>query len=62
MIKDQFLAAYSKKLDEVVEGFKEDLLSLNAENLYQLGKIQGSANGLKMAKAILEAMFEEQDT
>lgn len=61
MTYDKFFAEYVKKIEVTVDALKDDLLALNATDLSQVARIQGTVNGLKLAKMILEAQYKEQD-
>lgn len=61
MHSDQFLGALVKAIANERSKLKEDLVNLNIQSRYDLGKIQGRIHGLDQAQEIIEQLYQEQD-
>lgn len=61
MTLDSFLSSYVTALNSDLAGLKNDILEANFSDMYQVGKLQGQAVGIKKALDLLQEVYREQD-
>lgn len=61
MIQDRFIGTYITSVKHKLEELKQDVITANFDDMYQVGKLQGCAAGLKLALELLEAAYEDLD-
>lgn len=61
MTLDSFLSSYVTSLNNDLTRLKGDILDAHFSDLYQVGRLQGQAAGIRQALDLLQEVYREQD-